>query len=277
VLKVADASNLNVKGDFTFLALVADAATCKATVNSWYTDATTVWVHTFDSRSPDVNVRCYFDNANNGGVLTANTTTTYFENIDFEGSAANSCFGVGHVTNLKTVYFNNCTFKYAAAGNGFMASPGAVTYLKDCVAACNFMDGFSYKATGGAAPKAVEINCIGRDNGSTGDLDNGSTSHEGTSIVRIMGEYARNVGRNVHDISNSTLSWNLGCNSHDSTSAVNDCNFAAGATGAETTKMWLDCCTSSGSATDLEETAAAVLSYRNLISDGSFVGTPVSY
>ena len=88
--------------------------------------------------------------------------------------------------------------------------------MKDCVAAKNIDDGFNYKKGAGVTPYSVEIDCIGRDNGLTGDIDNGSTMHEGGRIVRIMGEYMRNVGRNVHDIDNNSQSWNLGCNAHDS-------------------------------------------------------------
>ena len=58
---------------------------------------------------------------------------------------------------------------------------------------------------------------------------------------------------------------------------VNDCNFAVGAGGSDTSAMWLDCCTSSGSATDLEEDTNAVLSYRDLVSGGNNVGTPIAY
>jgi hypothetical protein len=277
VLNVADASFPNARGDHTFLTLVADAATCRSTASSWYTDATYVWVHTSDSRSPDTFVHCYFDNATKAAGFAGNFDgTIYCENIDFEGGTS-SCFSVGYAAKTKTCYFNTCTFKYASS-NALSCGLGGNIYSQDCVAACNGDDGFWYKKqTGASIAKVVEIRCIGRDNGLAGETDNGSTSHEGSQVIRIMGEYARNVGRNIHDINAGTESWNLGCIVHDSNSAVNDCNFAVGVDGADTAKMWMDSCTSYGSAADLEVTAAAALKYRALTSGGVFSGSPVAY
>jgi hypothetical protein len=275
VLKVADATNLDAHGDFTFLTLVADAATCKATVNSWYTDATYVWVHTFDSRLPTFTVRCYFDNAGSAAQFAGNSDATcYCQDIDFEGGTSAS-FILGYAGRAKIGYFSNCSFKYSST-NGFQTTTGAESYHQESLSCCNGDDGFSYKGSSGLYPAVVEIDCIGRDNGLAGDIDNGSSCHDASSIVRIMGEYMRNVGRNIHDISSSNQSWNLGTTAHDSTSSVQDCNFAAGLT-TDTTKMWLDCCTSSGSATDLEESTGATLLYRDLVSNGVFVGTPGTY
>jgi len=277
VLKVADASFPDAHGDHTFLTLVADAATCRSTTSSWYTDATYLWVHTSDSRSPDISVRCYFDNATYPAKYAGNFDgTLYCENLDFEGGSSGG-FYAGYAGKTKTAYYNTCTTKYSS-GNGHSAPHGGNMYLQDCVSACNLDDGYNWKYGSGVTRiKVLEINCIGRDNGLADDIDNGSSIHDGGAIVRVNGQYMRNVGRNIHDVINGTESWNLGCNVHDSTSAVNDCNFAAGTGSSDTAKMWLDGCTSSGSATDLEEAATAVLLYKNLTSEGHFVGTPSGY
>ena len=277
VLKVADASFPDARGDHTFLDTVADAASCRSSPGTWYTDATYVWVHTSDSREPDTFVRCYFDNATYPGKYAGNFDgTLYLENIDFEGGSTGGFYS-GYAGKTKTAYYNNCTFKYSS-GNGTSAPHGGNMYLKDCVSACNLDDGYNWKLGSGPSQiKVVEIDCIGRDNGYSGDIDNGSSIHEGGYIVRLNGEYCRCVGRVIHDINDGTQSWLLGSIVHDSTSTVNDCNFACGSASGETTKMWLDCCTSYGSATDLEVTAAAALKYKNLTSNGVFVGSPTTY
>jgi hypothetical protein len=201
--------------------------------------------------------------------------TIYMENIDFVGSSAEG-FTIGNTAGAVVGYFNNCTFRFAV-NNGLASTASATTYFYNCVASKNGDDGFNYHKSTGTVPYSVEINCTGRDNGAAGDIDNGSTMHDGGSIVRIMGEYARNVGRNVHDVTSGTTSWNLGCYAHDSTSAVNDINWAAGTGGSDTAKMWLDCCNSSGSATDIEADTQAAVYIRNFTGGGVYSGTPTAY
>jgi hypothetical protein len=138
-------------------------------------------------------------------------------------------------------------------------------------------DGFNYHTVADAAPYAVEIDCIGRDNGASSDTDNGTAMHDAGSVVRLNGEYYSNVGTNVHDINTDTTSWNLGVNAHDSTSAVNDINFAVGWSTGAAGKMWLDCCKSSGSATDFHIQAGANGYIRNFVSGGAYSGAPGAY
>ena len=78
----------------------------------------------------------------------------------------------------------------------------------------------------------------------------------------------RNRGRNVHDIANSTQSWNLGVYAHNSTSGVYSANFAAGYSAGETTQMWLERCVSRGSTTDLETTTGATINTRRAMTSG---------
>lgn len=178
--------------------------------------------------------------------------------------------------NRPTLYAKDCSFKYAGASNG-LTSLGAIVYLQNCIASRNYDDGFNYHAYEGYAPWAVEINCIGRRNGITSDTDNGSTIHDGGSVLRLNGEYFLNKGRNVHDVTNGTQSWNLGVYSHDSSGSPADCNFAVGTGGSDTAKMWLDCCKSDDSATDIEIATGATCYTRHLLSGGVFIGTPTAY
>jgi len=275
VLKVLDATNPDANGDWTALTSVADAATCQATVNSWYTDNVTLWVHTFDSRLPTTTIRPFFTSGNYVGLANTGNQVCYFENFHFEGGILGA-FSLGNATNPVTAYFKDCSFKYSSA-NGLTSLAGGVSYLQNCTASRNVDDGFNYHKNSGAIPYGVEIDCIGRDNGVAADIDNGSSMHDGGRIVRINGEYMRNIGRNIHDVTASTASWNLGVNAHDGASAVNDCNFAVGDPAGDNAKMWLDSCISTGSATDLEIANTATGYVRNFVSGGVFIGTPTGY
>lgn len=273
---VWDRGVVDVNGDYYKLTLVANAATVDTTPGSWYTDNTYVWVRTSDSRAPDANVLCMFNNVQSSGKFSG-SGTVYVEGFDFVGGwTIGGFYLLATAGNSPTGYFNDCTFKYSNV-NGISCA-GATAILRDCIAAKNVDDGFNYHYLSGTfSGRTVEINCTGRDNGSAGDIDNGSSIHDGGSIVRIMGEYARNVGRNIHDVATGTTSWNLGCYVHDSTSGAADINFAAGTGGSDTATIWLDSCRSAGSATDIEVDTAATVYIRNFSSGGVYSGTPTAY
>jgi hypothetical protein len=251
---VWDAAHLDAYGDYAPLTLQANAAAVEANPGSWYLDGTNVlWVRLSDDRVPDINLRVYFNNVNRS-MYFAGALTAYLENIDVEGGWGNGALQVTMTAgpNVPTLYAKNCTFKYCGNSNGVSLSGGSC-YFQGCTAAKNADDGFNYHAGGGVLSYAVEIDCVGRDNGTTGNtIDNGSTMHDGGKIIRINGEYMRSVGRPIHDIGIGTLSWNLGCYSHHSNAAPQLANFGCGTGATDTTKMWLDTCRSDGGPIDIE-------------------------
>lgn len=271
-----DRGVVDAAGDYYKLTLVSDAATVDATPGSWYTDNTYVWVRLSDDRAPDANVLCIFNNVQSSGKFSG-SGTVYVEGFDFVGGwTIGGFYLLATAGNSPTGFFKDCTFKYSNA-NG-ISVVGATIFCQNCTAAKNVDDGFNYHWLSGTFNgRAVEINCIGRDNGATGDVDNASTTHDGGAIVRIMGEYCRSVGRNIHDITSGTKSWLLGCWVHDSASGAADINFAAGAGGADTAEMWLDSCKSDGSATDIEIAATAAVHVRGFQGGGVYSGTPGEY
>lgn len=273
---VWDRGVVDAEGDYEKLTLVADAATVDTTPGSWYTDNTYVWVRLSDDRAADTNVLCMFNNVQASGKFSG-SGTVYIEGVDFVGGwTVGGFYLLATAGASPTGYFNDCTFKYSNA-NGLTAV-GATVYCQDCTAARNIDDGFNYHYLSGTfLGRSVEITCTGRDNGLAGDIDNGSSIHDGGSIVRLMGDYARNVGRNIHDVTSGTTSWNLGCNAYDSASAVNDANWAVGTGGSDTAKMWLDTCRSSGSATDIEIAATAAAYIHQFAGGGVYSGTPIAY
>lgn len=274
---VWDVTNLDANGDYTALTLRTSAAAVEANPGSWYLDGSNVlWIRRSDSAAvTDSNCHVMFSSSTRCLLINAGATC-YIEGFDLEGGNAAGCVTPDKSTAAPTLYMKDCSMKYCMGGNGLSAT-GATVTLERCTTAKNYDDGYNYHADTGTICQAIEINCISRDNGLAGDIDNASSIHDGGAIVRIMGEYYRSVGRVIHDISSGTKSWNLGCIVHDSTSAVADCNIGVGSGAGDTAEMWLDCVTSSGSATDIEIATDAVCHIRNFIGGGVYIGSPIIY
>ena len=231
-------------GDYAELVKRASAAEVEAAPGSWYLDGSNVlWVRTADGRAPDADIWPLID----GVGRASGNITVYLENLTFIGNAP---FWMRSTAAGQTpkLYAKDCVFKYATPGiaGGLRIEGVAEVYLQHCLAARNAQDGFNYHALNDVIPKVVEIDCVGRDNGPVGaaDNDNGSSIHEGGTIVRVGGEYYRNAGPNVVDI-DGAQSWNLGCLAHDSVAqAASDGFYSAG-------EMWLDGCRAWGNGTDV--------------------------
>lgn len=271
VYAVYDASVLTAYGDFTKLTLKTSEAEVESTAGSYYVNGTAVYVHLADGRAPDANCLPFVNYQN---LKVAQNAKVWFENFDFYGGNATTtgCARIESVaSNPATVaYFSNCTFKYGQY-NG-LALLGGEAYCENCTASSNGTDGFNYHAASGFLPYGVEINCTGRDNGTSGNSDNGSSIHDGGSIVRFNGSYSRNIGRNIQDIGTGTQSWNLGCINRDSAHTTAPINWSSG-DGSSTTTMWLDHCASYGVPTDIECNANCFAYRRAFVGAGALTGT----
>lgn len=259
---VYDHKNLNAYGDASKLTAVADVATVQATPGSYVRVSTTLYVRTIDDRTPDADLRTV-----NGGVnVFSGAITVYLENIDFEGGAD---FTAAAGPASPTVYVNNCTFKYEPSNN-VVDAIGATVYYLNCLASAGYKDGFAYAAGSGAVSYGVEINCIGRDNGTGGAHTNqGSTGHSGCCIVRVGGEYMRNDGPGVEEIDAATRSWNLGIYCHDSTLPTNPMNYRYT---TSTMKVWLDKCRSSGATYDISASTGVTVYTRQFVGAATNTG-----
>lgn len=183
-----------------------------------------------------------------------------------------------NVEQSNVVYAINCSYKYSGGTsglNGFNVEGRCFTYSKNCIAASNLADGFNYHNWSGSPPPvSVEIDCVGRNNGfNTGGTNNGSTTHDGGTIIRVNGKYFENQNRNIHDV-NDAYSWNLGSVVFGSRGPDNQVNFAAG-TGTDTTQMWLDQCTSDGSLFDYEARPDSRIFTHDSIDNGQIVSGSV--
>jgi hypothetical protein len=265
--RVFDAAFTDPFGDYAELTVCGSADEVGDHPGSTYTDGSTVWVRTADSRPPDDRVRVYLavKNANIEGGKTL-----YVEGISFEGGtnplrAANSA---AEPDNLK-VYAKNCKFKYASATNGLHILGARECFIQNCEAARNRSDGFNYHHYNNRTPMAVEVGSIGRHNGIPGQTNqNGSTSHDGGTVIRVNGMYFSNIGPNVADVNEDTHSWNVGCVSCDSRVGVSTTQNVNWQSYGPGNRMWLDDCVSVGSLHDLYASSSAAIYVRNVRSHG---------
>lgn len=263
-IQLRDVLYSDSNGDSQKLTQLASADLVDAAPGSWCIDGSNVvYVRLSDDRVPDADLRIYLAGINNG--LVTGNVHVYAEGIVFEGGGSPFRAATSGAGQDQRIYFKNCQFKYGT-DNGLTVLGSALVIAQGCVSAKNWQDGFNYHVQNAVIPNAIEINCVGRDNGAVNGTanDNGSSIHDGGNIVRLNGEYYRNVGPNVIDIGPS-LSWNLGTYAHDSASDVVglDNNFSITGT------MWCDRCRSTGSTYDYVAAAASTLYKRLCIGDAS--------
>lgn len=243
VYRVLDSKTPDVHGDYVEYAKQTSIANVESNPGSWYWASNILYVHCLDNRTPDTDIHGYI--AVKGIDVT--DKNVYLEGITIQGggnSASTSKGPINHVSSGSTIYnlyMKNCTVKYSINDNKGIYISKSIAYLQNCLSARNNSDGFNYHT----AAKALELECVGRDNGYTGNgNDNGSSMHEAGTIIRVNGEYTRNYGPNVIDINEGTQSWNIGCKSYNSLSALstNNNDFML-----EQGLMWLDNCKSNNS------------------------------
>lgn len=228
-----------------------------------------VYLHLSDDRAPDSDVHVFRNMS--AAYCLRDGITVYLEGIEFQGGTNAPCyFRNASATGGLKVYAKNCTFKYGGATGGLAIEGADEVISQGCTAARNQNDGLNYHVRNGIVVNAVEINCVGRDNGNYAgnDSDNqGSSMHDAGTVVRVMGDYYRNGGQNVADVGASST-WMLGSLLHHSvaTTAGVQANFDESAGTA-----WLDRVTSSDSTYDLKATSGTIHT-REIVSGGNNTG-----
>jgi hypothetical protein len=262
VKRVYDKTILDEFGDYKELQNVVSIDLVDSTQGSYFSDGTLVYVHTPNSRASDNNIRVmlFADN------LVFNAETLYLEGLDIEGGK--QCLRSENPNNFpnNAVYGKNCTFKYASDGNSVHVWGAKQSFFQKCVASRSYQDGFNYHIFHTIKPRVIEVDCIGRHNGRTGadSSNNGSSVHDGGTVIRVNGEYFGNEGANVIDVNEGTQSWNIGVFSHESIATIGsvlNADFVASNTGQ--TKMWLDSCVSFGSSYSLVVSGTNSIAYVN--------------
>lgn len=252
-------SNRTVDGDYYIhigptaqlgRAAVTTQAACEATPGSWFRSGNTIYVNTIDGRVPDADIRV-IPAAQGSGSYSIKDGRFYLEGIRLEGAAnttwKTNMFPSGPVTGRA----KDCWFRHALGSDNWAWVNEGNYILQRCVAAKALADGFSIQTQNSVLAHAMEIDCIGRDNGYTpsGLTNQGSTAHALTTTTRVNCEYFKNQTANVHDVS-GCKTWMLGVYAHDAdVGAV--CNIGVGSIVADTDVAYLDCCTTGGFAIDL--------------------------
>lgn len=269
--RVLDVSQTDANGDYYELTLVADAATVDTTPGSWYLDGSNVlWVRTIDSREPDVDIWPLIDN----NIHATGDITMYFQDLEVVGSRGGNIWltNTGAAQTPKA-YLKNVELSFGIDTNGLTTTGFSEVYCQNVISHNNDGDGFNHHILNAVVPHAGEIDCVGRNNGKSGDNDNGSSIHDGGSIIRVNGTYNNNIGPNIADIQ-AAESWCLGTTASDSDSGTTNINFQIDG------DMWLDTCTSSLSTYDLWSSQVGDTIYtRNLTSgdNNGGAGTITTY
>lgn len=209
-------------------------------VDSWCTLEGIVYVNT--GGEPDINIAPLL--GANHIQLSSLESDIYLENLKVYGGKNGIELNLNADNNA---YLKNIkTYHSEEFHNGIAITGGNHIILQECEGSFNSFDGLNYHVgADGSVPLVIEIDCKGIENGSDKGQDgvksnNGSTTHDGISIIRINGVYARNDGGNVADVNEGTQSWNLGTVAYESYQGK-DFQTSSGS------NMWLDNCVAYGS------------------------------
>lgn len=211
----------------------------------------------------------------------------YFENLTcIEGSTPLLAQRQAGGSDIE-VYAKNCKFFYSRTVDYdvCMLQGVSLAIFQNCEASFGMKDGFNYHAYQNVIPKAIEINCIGIGNGNIDDgNDQGSTIHDGGSIIRVRDVCAKSYGANYGDQGIGTESWNIGCVGYNSLcdysniqiSDTQNSNFFA-ISGAN---VFCDGCTGFGSLYNVCTSVGGIIYLRNSRFEGTLTKdgmTPVYY
>lgn len=236
---------------------VNSVAEVNSTPNSYYHDGTKLYIRTYDDR----NITGYSNN--HDLILSSAMLNTifegnmdlYIENVTIYGSTNPLYARTTSSNDVLRVFGKNSNFLFSGDENkdAVMLQGTTLSIFQNCKAGYSLKDGFNYHAKNGIIPKSIEINCQGFENGNdTDDNDQGSTTHDGGSIIRIGGAYYRNKGANIAEDATGntgTESLNLGvvCFEAKAPSDVRAVNFDC----YDGVSMWIDGCVGYGSPYDI--------------------------
>ena len=198
---------------------------CASTLNSYYINGETVYANIGETVTND-KVRCAIGVQSLLRIINNNAdTNVYFENITFIGGSSPLVSVNGSGAYKCQITAKNCNFYYTT-GRDYDAIPivGADAIFVNCKACYGNKDGFNYHLTGSRYPHAIEINCVGANNGlerTSASTSNGSTSHAQCKVLRFGGVYFNNNGSNVCDVGTNNVTINIMCKSFDSASYAN--------------------------------------------------------
>lgn len=199
---------------------VASVAACQAAAGSYYDDGADTYVHTWDGRAPDANVKILStDNVTN---LTANAITLWVSMCEFWGN--NPVAWNAASANTSRFVGVDSGFRFAGGTDDCLDIDDiSNNRLVRCMAtdALN-ADGFNYhRDVAGVDMFTLELDCYAARNGASGGSNNnGFTTHDRIAgHIRLNCISRENGGPNFADTAGSNV-INLGCTSFDSAGGV---------------------------------------------------------
>jgi len=273
ITHVVDLQLLNINGETIALKSVASIAECDATEGSYFMDGTNTYIHMIGHVVPNDNNVVILLQTGNPALKVTNATkniSLYVEGIEFYGGTANIYVGNSATYLDPKVYMKKCKMRYSSTLNAVHIL-GATSYFQDCEASYSVLDGFNYHASNGRIVKSIEVNCLGRGNGDNSkstDVNNGSTTHDGSKAIRINCVYYENMGVNCCDVTEDTMSINLGVVAFNSkaqdANIITHGNFSAQQPG---TTMYLEGCVSFGSTFGIVPVTGTTMYLKNCLYD----------
>ena len=221
--RMLDIRTIDKNGDHLSLEEVDTLNQVESKSNSYAYISGVLYVHLVDGAEPNNDFLKRFTQGYN--ISFTGRNTLYLENIETWGGNPNIRVR-GSETVRPKVFGKNVKAKYsssAATGNQIGIQHVELSIFQDSEVAKGLKDGFHYSGK----TNAVEINCIGRNNGEVNSGSNqGSTAHSNCTVIRVGGNYFNNTGASVGDDGASAPceSWNLGVKAHSSDSSVNTQN-----------------------------------------------------
>ncbi len=248
---VIDLNNRTSDGYYTKYQQLNTPEDVAANEGSWAFVSGVAYVHTIGGIEPTEENGILLLNGNKKTPLIKITAgNLYLENlICLEGSSPLLAETNNNNYREINVYGKNSKFFYSMTINNdvCMMKGVSLAVFQNCEASFGLKDGFNYHTRSGIIPKAVEINCRGIGNGNIEDgNDQGSTIHDGGSIIRVGDVCAHSYGSNYAEQGTGTESWNIDCIGYESYCAVTTIQnadfFAYG-----NTKVFCDGCAGFGS------------------------------
>jgi hypothetical protein len=265
-------SNVRDVLDFTFqdwgykYTKATSITDCQNKIGSWYSDGTTLYVHSLTGGIPDyTKVYPVLQGIQFKASNDTSNVSLYLEGVSIIGGDYGVWCDRISATNQMSVYGKSLKILYTTGndGNADCINADGVDYafFQDCVAGFSNKDGFNYTANNSAttvnAPKFIEVNCIGVNNGLTNSVvgsentNNGSTCHNGTKGIRLNCTYYGNMGSNLCDVQTGTQTLNFSPTVYDPKSGtldLYDTNICTQQAGAE---MWVYGAVTFGAAFDV--------------------------
>lgn len=235
---------LTAEGLYTEMTLAPDLATCRATLDTWFKDGSTVYV-TRDT-APGVRdmapIRSF-----HGARFLAHTDDVYIEGFNIEGGIT----GALHLDPEadRNVIVVGCTFRYSSPSNIAnqldavrVRRTNGLVWFRDCDASGGAKDGWNFHEDSYPQMRVLMEGCTGYLNGwNAATSCNAFTTHDGVIAAAIGCDFGGNsddsTGTTVHCIEN-TLTWLLGTTAIDANLDGND--DATAIKCSNDSSMWLE-------------------------------------